>query len=85
MKRDIRKKILLFSLINLIIGVVMFALTFFVFHFVTDSGITFIYHKQAEKPFVAFMMGIFAVLCLFTSMISFIATNIFFKKEKTNE
>ena len=80
MKKDIRKKILLFSLINLIIGIIMFILTFFVFHFVTDSGITFIYHKEAEKPFVAFMMGVFAVLCLFTSMISFIVTKFFFQK-----
>ncbi len=85
MKKDIGKKILLFALVNLIIGIMMFMLTFFIFHFVTDSGITFVYHKEAEKPFVALMVGIFAVLCLFTSMISFIAYNTFFKKEKTNK
>ena len=81
MNKNTRKKILLFSLINLIIAIVMLALTFYVFHFVTDSGLTLVYHKEAEKPFVAMLMGVFSVLCLFASLMSFMVVKIFFKKE----
>ncbi len=81
MNNDTRKKVLLFSVINLIMGIVMLALTFYVFHFVTDTGLTLVYHKEAQKPFVAMLMGVFSVLCLFASATAFIIARIFFKKE----
>lgn len=60
------------SLICLIIGVVVMLLTFYCFHFVTDSGFTLTYHEEAGKPFVTDMLGIFGVLFIFTSAMSFI-------------
>ncbi len=81
MNKDVRKKVLLFSIINLIMGLVMIALTFYVFHFVTDRGLTFVYHKEVQKPFVALLTGMFSVLCLFASATAFIFAKIFFKKE----
>ena len=77
-----KKNFLTLSLITAIISVVVFALAFFIFHYVTDAGITFIYHAEAEKPFVANMVGIFGVLSLFTSLISLLIAFIFYKEEK---
>ena len=65
--------VLRLSLILLIIGVVMTALTFYIFHYVDDKcKPTLTFHKQAQKPFVAMVFGVFSTLCLFTSMLSLI-------------
>ena len=77
-----KKNLLKFSLINLIIGLVIFAISYFTFHFVTDSGITLTWHPEAGKPFVTDMIAQLGVLFIFASAISFIASIVFFKKEK---
>ncbi len=65
--------VLKLSLIMLIIGVVMTALTFYVFHFVDDKcKPTLTFHKQAQKPFIAMVFGVFSTLCLFTSTLSLV-------------
>lgn len=61
-----------FSIICLIISIIIFAVNYFFFHFVTDEGITFVFHEEAGKPFVANLIGILATLFLFSSAISFI-------------
>ena len=50
--------------------------------FVTDSGFTLTYHEEAGKPFVTDLIGQFAVLFLFTSVISLIIVKIFYQEEK---
>ena len=47
-----KKNLLKFSLITLVIGIVVLAIAYFFFHFVTDEGITLIWHEEAGKPFV---------------------------------
>ena len=65
--------VLKLPLIMLIIGVVMTALTFYVFHFVDDKcKPTLTFHKQAQKPFIAMVFGVFSTLCLFTSTLSLV-------------
>ena len=76
-----RKKLLKFSLITLIIGVVVMLLAYFCFHFVTDEGITLTWHPEAGKPFVTDMIGIFGMLFLFSSAISLIVALVFTDKE----
>lgn len=71
-----------FSLITLIIGLVVLVIAFFFFHFVTDTGITTVFQKEAGKPFVTLLIGIFGVLNVFASLISFISAIIFFPKDK---
>ena len=53
-----RKNFLKLSLITFIVGVVFLALSFFVFHFVTDAGITSVWHEEAGKPFITELLGI---------------------------
>lgn len=76
-----RKKLLKFSLCLFIISAVVFAINYFFFHFVTDGGITFTFHEEAGKPFVADLIGQLGALFLFSSAVSLIAAFIFFDKE----
>ena len=76
-KTNLRK----FALYCLIIGLIVFVISFFMFHFVTDEGITTVFQKEAGKPFVTNMVANLGVLFVFTSIISFIASFIFFKEE----
>ena len=69
-----KKQLQKLSLICLIIGVVVMLLTFYCFHFVTDEGLTLTYHEEAGKPFVTDMLGVFGVLFLFASAMSFIVS-----------
>lgn len=77
-----KKNLLKFSLITFIIGIVIFFLAFFFFHYVTDEGITLIWHAEAGKPFIADLIGTFGVLHIFASVISFISAFVFFGGEK---
>ena len=77
-----KKKLLKLSLVSLIIGLIVLAIAYFFFHFVTDDGITFVWHPEAGKPFVTDMIGQLGTLFLFTSAISAISAKIFFDEEK---
>ena len=78
-----RQKLFKFSLINLAIGIAVLAIAFFFFHFVTDTGITTAFQKEAGKPFVTMLIGVFGVLFFFASAISALAALIF--TPKTNK
>lgn len=73
-----RKKFLKLSLYTLVSGIVVFVINYFFFHFVTDEGITFTWHEEAGKPFVTNLIGVFAVLLLFSSFLSFLIAQIFY-------
>ena len=68
-----KQKLFKLSVITLIIGVIILAINYFFFHFVTDTGISLTWHPEAGKPFVTDMIGQLAVLFLFTSAISAIS------------
>ena len=70
-----------FSLITFIIGIAILLIAYFCFHYVTDDGITLVWHPEAGKPFVTDMIGIFGVLFIFASAISLISSFVFFKKD----
>lgn len=65
-----KKNLYKFSLITLAIGLFILLLAYFCFHFVTDEGITLVWHAEAGKPFVTLLIGIFGVLFVFASAIS---------------
>ena len=73
-----KKKFLKLSLITLIVGVVFLIFAFFTFHFVTDEGITLVWHPEAGKPFVTELIGDFGVLNLVVSFVSMLTAYIFF-------
>ncbi len=81
MKNNLRKKLLITSLITFIVSVVVFVIAYFFFHYVTDSGITFIKQEEAGKPFVTNLIGQFGVLCFFASALCFISAFVFADKE----
>ncbi len=76
-----RKSLLKFSLITLIIGIFVLAVAYFFFHFVTDEGITLVWHAEAGKPFVTDLIGFFGVLFVWSSAVSLISAFVFFKKD----
>lgn len=77
-----RKNLYKFSLITLGIGLFVLVLAYFCFHFVTDEGITLVWHAEAGKPFVTLLIGIFGVLFVFASAISALSALIFFEKNQ---
>ena len=70
------------ALITLIIGILVLAISYFFFHFVTDDGITLVFHEEAGKPFVTDLIGNFGVMFVFASAISFISSFVFFPKDE---
>ena len=77
-----KKNFLILSLITFIIGIIVFGISYFMFHYVTDSGITLVWHPEAGKPFVTDLVGMFGVLNIFASLISLLIGLIFFRNIK---
>ena len=77
-----KKKLLKLSLITLIIGLCVLAIAYFFFHFVTDDGITFVWHPEAGKPFVTDMIGQLGTLFLFSSAMSALCAYVFCDEKK---
>ena len=77
-----RKKFLQLSLITFLIGVFVLAVAYFFFHFVPVEGITLTWHPEAGKPFVTELIGNFAVLFLFASVMSLLIAFLFCEKEQ---
>lgn len=80
-----RQKLFKFSIINLLIGIMLLGISYFFFHFVTDSGITLTWHPEAGKPYVSEMLGDLSVLFLFSSAVSAIAALVFTDKENKKD
>ena len=77
-----KKSLLKFSLILLIVGLCVLAINYFFFHFVTDDGITLVWHPEAGKPFVTDMIGQLGTLFLFSSAMSALCAYVFFDEKK---
>lgn len=60
------------SIILVIIGVLFLILSYFMFHYLTDTGITTVKQEEAGKPFVTHLVGNFGVLCIFGGLFSFL-------------
>lgn len=66
---------------SFIISLIIFVLSYFTFHFVTDAGITLVWHPECGKPFVTAMLAGLGVLFLFGSLMSLLIIHVFFKEE----
>ncbi len=80
-----RRSLLKFSMINAVIGLLVLLVAYFCFHFVTDNGITLVWHAEAGKPFVTILIGIFGVLFIFAAAVSAIGALVFLPKQKTEK
>jgi len=77
-----KKKFESLSFWSLILALSVFALTFFVYHFVTPEGITLVYHEEVGKPFVTHMLGILGILFLFSSITNMMIARIFYAETR---
>ena len=76
-----KRKFLKLSLVSLLIGIVVLMAAYFCFHFFTDE-ITLVWHAEAGKPVVTFLIGVLGVLFVWASAMSAFISVIFFKNEK---
>ena len=63
------------------LALILFALSFVLFHFLTDSGFTTVFQQEAGKPFVTEMVADLSVLFLFSGILCRMIAKIFFQKE----
>ena len=64
-----------------VLALVLFALSFVLFHFLTDSGFTTVFQQEAGKPFVTEMVADLSVLFFFSGILCRMIAKIFFQKE----
>jgi multisubunit Na+/H+ antiporter MnhB subunit len=69
------------SNVSFVLAVVLFALSFVLFHFLTDSGFTAAFQQEAGKPFVTEMAADLGVLFFFCSILCRMIAKIFFSDE----
>jgi uncharacterized membrane protein len=77
-----KNKLNKFSLVSFISSVVVFMINYFFFHFVTDDGISLVWHPEAGKPFVADLIGQLGVHLLAAAIVSLMISIIFFPKSE---
>ena len=77
-----KQNVLKLSRLSFGLSLLLFALDFFMYHFVTDTGISPVFREEAGKPFVTLLLGILAVLFLFSSMMSQFIARIFYSDKK---
>lgn len=76
----LRKNLYKLSAVCIIIAVAVFAINYFVFHYVTDDGITFVKQAEAGKPFVTSLIGMLGADMVFASIISALCAGILCSK-----
>lgn len=77
MKQKFRK----LSSWSFLLAVVLFALSFVLFHFLTDSGFTTVWQPEAGKPFITEMVGDLSVLFFFCGILCRMIARVFFSEE----
>lgn len=77
-----KKNWLKLSWVTAVIGLAVLLISYFCFHFVTDEGITFVWHPEAGKPYVTILIAIFGVLFCFASVMSLLVAWIFCKDKE---
>lgn len=77
-----KKNLLKLSLISFIISACVLVFNYFFFHYFTSEGFTTIFHKEAQKPFVADLIGQFGVLFLLFSVITLLIALICYNNKK---
>ena len=77
-----RRKLQKLSLAQLMIAAVVFVINYFVFHFVTENGITTEWQPEPGKPFISKLIGTLGTLFVFGSVTALLASFILTDKEK---
>lgn len=64
-----------------LLTVILFALSFVLFHYLTDSGFTSVWQPEAGKPFVTEMVADLSVLFFFCGILCRMIAGIFFPEK----
>ena len=79
------KKFKKLSIITSFIALAIFGFTFFLFHFVTETGaISPVWTPEPGKPFVTLLFGIWGVMFLFSSVMCLLISHIFYPENETD-
>ena len=70
------------STLSFVLAIVLFALSFVLFHFLTDTGFVSTWQPEAGKPFVTEMVADLAVLFFFSGIFCRLIAKIFYLDEK---
>ena len=66
---------------SFVLAAVLMAVSFVLFHFLTDSGFTTVFQAEAGKPFVTEMVADLGVLFLFSGILCRMIAGIFFPEK----
>ena len=78
----LRKNLYKLAVVCFVIALIVFIINYFVFHYVTDDGITFIKQAEAGKPFVTNLIGMLGADMVFASIVSALCAKILCSKKK---
>ena len=82
MDRDnLRKNLYRLSAACFAVALPVFVINYFVFHYVTDDGITLVKQAEAGKPFVTNLIGILGADMVFASVVSALSAKILCSKK----
>lgn len=80
-KNELRKKLYKLSAICFVIALIVFVINYFVFHYVTDDGITLVKQAEAGKPFITNLIGMLGADMVFASILSALCAKILCSKK----
>lgn len=80
-RNELRKKLYKLSALCFVIALIVFVINYFVFHYVTDDGITLVKQAEAGKPFVTNLIGMLGADMVFASIISALCAKILCSKK----
>lgn len=72
-----KKKFKKLSLWSFLLSIAIYLLSYFVYHFVTPTGITLVWHPEPGKPYVTMLFSMLGVFFTFSSIMSLIVAHIF--------
>lgn len=75
-KAELRKNLYRLSVVCFIIALIVFIINYFVFHYITDDGITLVKQAEAGKPFVTNLIGMLGADMVFASIVSALCAKI---------
>lgn len=78
----LRKNLYRLAIVCLLLAVVVFAINYVAFHFLTDDGFTTVWQPEPGKPFVTNLIGMLGADLVFASIISALCGKVLLKKEK---
>ena len=78
----LRKNLYKLAVVCSVIALIVFIINYFVFHYVTDDGITFVKQAEAGKPFVTNLIGMLGADMVFASIVSALCAKILCCKKK---